>query len=485
MNVNPQIKRLGKDTLLYGISSTIQAVISFVLFPIFTRVFTKAEIGIQDIINSAIAIIVVIFTFGLDSAVSRLYFDANSEKEKASFVSTWFWLTVIVGSVLVLSYFIFGSNIDSAFLSVPNGYTYFALSLLIVFFTLLSNITLMVLRLNFQPLRYASISIASILVQSVLSIILIVVCRLGIMGYLFGTLAGMISRLLLSFIYAKKYIKLSFSTSVLGKMLKYGLPLVPASLSLWLLNFSNRYFLLEKTGIEQVGNFSVANKIASVATFIISAFQIGWGPFAFSLINDVEIAKTTYASVLSIFVVITMIIITAVSIFSREMILVFATREYLSASTIVPILCSSAIAWGMLYIVGMGYQISKKSYHTTIATIAGAFVTIIGNIILVPSLNIVGAAVASLAGNIVTLGYAFFWGQYYFSVQYDYKKIVTTIILSFSVIIIGIVCDNLINIDFIIRGFLKALVFFIYIYVLSKIKILRLSEIIKYFKRVT
>ena len=56
-------------------------------------------------------------------------------------------------------------------------------------------------------------------------------------------------------------------------MNRFGLPLVPSMLALWLLNFGDRFFLLKLTDASEVGVYSIGARIASAMVLLLTAFR--------------------------------------------------------------------------------------------------------------------------------------------------------------------------------------------------------------------
>ena len=76
------------------------------------------------------------------------------------------------------------------------------------------------------------------------------------------------------------------------------MPLVPAALALWVINFIDRQFIIWYKGPSEVGVYSVAIKVASIITFVMVAFRTAWPAFAYSIDDDRE-ARRTYSFVLT------------------------------------------------------------------------------------------------------------------------------------------------------------------------------------------
>ena len=81
-------------------------------------------------------------------------------------------------------------------------------------------------------------------------------------------------------------------------MNRFGVPLVPTALFLWVTNFSDRLFLVQLADTTEVGLYSVGVRIASAIVLLLTAFRLAWPAFAYSIDDDAA-ARRTYAYVLT------------------------------------------------------------------------------------------------------------------------------------------------------------------------------------------
>ena len=81
-------------------------------------------------------------------------------------------------------------------------------------------------------------------------------------------------------------------------MNRFGLPLVPSMLALWMLNFGDRFFILKLADASEVGVYSIGSRIASAMVLLLTAFRAAWPAFAFSIEDD-ERARRAYSYVLT------------------------------------------------------------------------------------------------------------------------------------------------------------------------------------------
>jgi len=431
MAVGTQLRKFGSDTLMYGLGNLLQGAISFLLFPIYARVLTSVEFGIQELILSFTAIATSLMLFGLDSSSARFYFDAQTSQEKKDVISTWLSIEILLSLPITILLVLFSRPFSQIVYQDALLAPYFSLGALTIPLSLMAMVFSLVLRLNYRPSRYNLMLLSGALTQAVVAILMVVVFHKGIQGVLWAMIISGLVQVLMGIAMTRGQLGLRISKPLLTPMLRYGLPLLPTSIALWVMNYSNRYFLNNYVGLAELGYYGIAVKIATLVSFAVSAFLKSWAIFGFDLYSrDKELARQTYRQTLTHYLLISGVLVTGLGVFSEDLIRVLATKAYLSVSSLIPVLAFSAVLWGVVDIVGIGYFLVRKSYYTTIATLLGAGVAILANWLLIPLLGIYGAGLSILFGNIVIVIFAFVAGQKHFRVAYEYRKLVGILIFS-------------------------------------------------------
>ena len=98
-----------------------------------------------------------------------------------------------------------------------------------------------------------------------------------------GNFLGTLIVYVVLLVYRRYQLGLQFDRELLRAMNRFGLPLVPAALALWAINFIDRFFIDAYKGQAEVGIYSLAVRIASVIVFLMTAFQLAWPAFAYSI----------------------------------------------------------------------------------------------------------------------------------------------------------------------------------------------------------
>ena len=96
--------KLGKDVLIYGFSDILTKCLSFVVFPIYTHLFTLNEFGTMALVGTIGGILNSVTNFGVINAVQRYYYEKESAKKFV--VSSGFWISCIWTGIVTLIFLI-------------------------------------------------------------------------------------------------------------------------------------------------------------------------------------------------------------------------------------------------------------------------------------------------------------------------------------------------------------------------------------------
>jgi len=424
-----RLRQLTSDSLIYGLGGVAARFVGLFLVPIFTRVFQPDEYGILDIITTATVIVSGILMLGTDAAVGFYFFDTDDRNQRRLTVSTWLYFQVGLVGVVCLGLLPLAGPLSAALFRTIEYITLIRLALLTLPLSFLAGICMTILRLRFATGHYSILSVGTVSSNALLSVYLVVFRHIGIAGVLWANLLtnAVFSVIGLSLTIASYTLR--FSMTHLLDLLKYGVPLVPAAIAGWTVSFASRYFLLYMMSLHEVGLFSIGNKVASIVLLLVSAFQTAWGPFALSLAKESD-AKKTYAKVLTYYVVFTAVVALLLSTFSREILLVLTQPAYVAAYQVVGLLALGMIANGAYYIVAIGVNLTKKTAYISGTTAVAAAVNIAANFVLIPWLGILGAAAATLLGNLASTCLLYRVAQRFYPVPYETAKVAKASLLT-------------------------------------------------------
>src|SRR5207247_7499158 len=88
-------------------------------------------------------------------------------------------------------------------------------------------------------------SFVNILITVAGTVLLVVVLDKGPLGVLVGNFTGTLCVYVALVAYRREQLGLQFDRGLLREMNRFGMPLVPSALALWVTNFSDRFFLVK------------------------------------------------------------------------------------------------------------------------------------------------------------------------------------------------------------------------------------------------
>ena len=413
-----KIVPLFKQSVIYGLGSLVGPLLGILMVPIYTRVFSPDDYGVINLVQITIAFLAVFLILGTDNASGRYYLDPESDQDRKLTASTamFFRVMALVAGCLVFIYF--SGEISGLVFKTSVYGKYLIIAAAALPFGQCAILCLNLLRFNFRSVSYAVLSVANLLVTVGLIVFLVVFRGWGIMGIFAAGLISSILFLFVNFFITKGYFSLTFSVKRLRELLQYGIPLVPYGITIYLIENCDRYFLSYFSTLEQVGLYSLGFQLANLLTLLFAGTGLAWSPFLYSTYKEDSI-KLVYSRVMNYLVSATLFIVVGLSLFSREVLMVFTTPQYYGAHIVVPFLALYLAFYHIGLRMGFGIHLAKKTLHFTWISIVTAAVNIGLNFLLVPPYGMIGAATATLACSVVWCGLLVSMSQKYYHVDYD------------------------------------------------------------------
>lgn len=398
-----RLKRLGKDSLVYGIGGLVARAIGVILLPIYTRILSPADYGDVEMLTVIGAFFGALLSTGMEAAQSFYFFEqkANGVAAQARVVSaiiqwrmSWGLVLVCVATSLapMLNRFFFASRLD---------WYYFALIFFAQWVVQLTAQTTDVFRLTHRPWSYLSITLTGTLVGASTAILFVAVLRWGVLGFVVGSAVGSSAAVLVGLWKIREY--LTFRTwhrDWWPRLLKFGTPLLPSAVAMYVLNTSDRWFISYFHGPAPLGLFAVGARFAAAITIAVVTFRQAWWPIAMESLHSedgpqlLRFMARAYLGLSAIGIV----ILTALS---PWLVKILTAKPFHGAWPVVGVLAWPAALYGLYTIVAAGAWKKEKTVWLPL-TMAAAALTIIGlSLLLVPKYGAIGAAVAHAIAFIV------------------------------------------------------------------------------------
>jgi O-antigen/teichoic acid export membrane protein len=207
-------------------------------------------------------------------------------------------------------------------------------------------------------------------------------------------------------------------------MLLYGLPLIPTALSLWALALIDRVILGRLRNVADVGEYAIANRLASLLVIGMTAFLLALSPFLYSIYaEDPDKERAARGRTLTYLAFILCFAGLALTLFSREVIDVLAPKFHDAYKAVGPLALGTAV-YGISAVLGQGISLARRTVHFATLTLIAAGVNIGLNFALIPPFGFVGAAIATAIGyGVLTVGY-YIVAQRVYPTPYEPVKVI-------------------------------------------------------------
>lgn len=391
-------QNLIKNMVLFGVSSFGTKLIYFFLVPLYTTYITTQDYGTVDLINTIISLLIPTITLGLIESVLR-FMIVQPEKKDAILDCVFL---VLVVDVVIISLISIIANRFQLIVLEPRFYLFLVGSF---FFSSLYQILCNYYR-GVDLVKYMMLAGSiSAFVTCLCNILFLVVLNWGINGYLLASLLGVgISTLFLLFhMLVKRYyipgIR-KINCGLFYEMLAYGKPLIINGVSWWINNSLDRIVIVKFLGSSANGIYAVSYKIPSILSVFQSIFNQAWIVSAIQEIDsddkDAFYSKMYKTYEAGMFFVCSALILVNVILAK----LLYANEFFDAWHYTIPLIVA-ALAGAMSIFVSSIFCAVGNTKVLGYTTMVGAIVNLCLNVILIPTVGLLGAAVATVISNIV------------------------------------------------------------------------------------
>lgn len=423
-----QQRQLAINTIILSIGKAAGSLASFLLLPLYTIYLTPSQYGFVDLILTYIVLFTPILTFQLEMATFRFLVDVRDDNEaKKKIVSNVLQIVILTILILVVIYLIIASLFNLPFLW---------LILLNVVTAMISNISAQTARGFGENKKFALASIAAGATLLVTGFMLIAVFHMGISGVLLTTSAASIASTISIFISLKlhRYISLSVKDSVLKRQLiGYSLPLIPNTVSWWIVTVSDRTIVTIILGLTANGIYAVSNRFAAMFLAFYSVFEMSWGESASVHINAKN-RDSFYSDVIN----------TAFKVFGSLGLLLISVLPivfpivigsvFKDAMNYIPILIVAVLFNVISGMYGSIYIAKKYTKKIMYSSIISAFINISLNLLLIKSIGIYAAALSTAVAYLALAVFRHFDIKKFLTITYE-NGMFLALIVSYAIVI--------------------------------------------------
>jgi O-antigen/teichoic acid export membrane protein len=389
------LRSLVKDSAVYAVGVIATQLVGFIMIPIYTRVLTPADYGVIETTTRIVDVINLLLALGLAEALLRHYYVAQTEEDRRRLIATTFsfnLMVIVVGCTLTLP---LAPQLARLAFGHERYSTYVAVWLAAMLLNNLADLPLTLWRAEGKPWRFTGISVCRLLTQVTANIILVVLLRWGVWGVAMSNFINAAAWSTLLGIAVRRKYGILLDISWLRSVLRYGLPLVPATFSQFILHYSDRFFLARYATESELGLYSLAYRFGMLVSISMRVVVTAWYPWVFSTAKSSQ--DTTSVRRAAALVLVVLAMIAGTLMLCTEIVLrLMSAPRFWQASQYVSLIAAGCWFFAAHIPWSVGARLANRTEVVAKAHLFTAGASLLGYAWFIPRYGAWGAAVMTL-----------------------------------------------------------------------------------------
>jgi O-antigen/teichoic acid export membrane protein len=437
MGPNKEISAKGliKNSRLLLLGNVIGKLSALILIPIYSWLISPSDFGVIFTIQTIGSLLMLVVPLSVDVAISRLFFDQESEKEVKVMYSSVL-LSLTLSTFLIYSVLYYFSDSLSSYLVLSKD-LYLKLCFAYCFFGQFFPVASSLLLAQGKVRGVALSVISSNFILVVANVIFVVYLKDKVLGYIISYVIFYISQFVLFFVISKKYFIKEYSLSKVKEVYSYSIQFLLTNVSSWIVALCDRLMLLKMKGASAVGLYSTGYSIASAPNVLVNSINQAFAPYSYSAFKSMKKEKMNELSevMTTLFVGYTLLFF-GVIFFVNDLVVLLGPK-YRDTSVVIQIVVFAYYFNALKLIVHnpMSFITGMVKYKSIIWVIT-ALINIGFNLYLIPLYSYNGAGIATLISFGVTLLPIYFLSQKAIHIEIN-LLIVAKVFVIVSILFLG------------------------------------------------
>ena len=437
------LERLAKQTAIYGISTILGRMLSYLLTPFYTRIFGVESYGIITDVYALIPFALVVLTMGMESSYFRFATKAEVEggdveqNKRRLFATTWgitSLASLLFFAVVVLFRHQLSGWMGEVYATNP---LYIVTVGAIVMMDVVACIPFARLREQGKALSFVALKLFNILLQVGLAVAFWAV---GLFDTEFGVgwafMANLVASVVtaVAVVVASGRISLRIDGALLLLIFAYSMPLLLSGIAGTANEFIDRQlikYLVPDGSLAQLGIYGAITKIAVVMTLFTQMYRLAAEPFFLSNFRKEEF-KEMNAAALKYFVMVSMFIFLVIALY-RDIFALIVGRDFREGIHILPIVLGANILSGVWLNLSFWYKREEKTKFALWITLTGLVCSVGFGALLIPQFGYYGAAWSRFVAEVVMVAVSIVLNRLYYPTPYKFGRMAEYVVLALAI----------------------------------------------------
>ena len=386
------------DTVYYAAGIVATRAVGFLLVPVNTHLLPTADYGRLEILLACADIGSLMFSLGLLTALSRLAGTLKSWDERKRMCAELLGMSLIFAVLLGAAVQLFCGGLAGV---LPGNIRPVELRLLMVSLSVhgLIGLCLSWLRLRGRARDFMLVSVGRVALQAIISTTALALW-FGVAGMLAGTAIAALAEAAVVLRMVIKDCGIRFTAARLRLLALYCGPMLLSALAAIVLGSFDRWILAGVVTDSELGVYGLAVKMGGLVAALVQPFQMWWLPRRFMVLHE-EDGRRRSVEVVNLGLMMTMIAGVTIALAGPEAIALMTPPDYHRAMTLVPWLAAVYVIQECGTLMNIGCFDSDDGFLALGINLTAAAVTLLAYVLLIPSLHVAGAIVATIGGQLL------------------------------------------------------------------------------------
>lgn len=485
----PHIKKLFSQSVYYGTGLVLNRSLGTILLPLYTLYFSTADLGMYSIIYSIWLFVNAIYILGLETSFLKFFIASDNNSVKAETYSSTIASVTMTSLLFSAIIFYFSDNISQLieFSNLAKGAYLIKILAVMLFVDALYRFPLLLLRAELKAKVYFVLTLVTLVVNLTLNFVFIISFNMNIEAIMYSYIASAGVTFILSLIVTRGYLKPVISFERIKKMISFGFKFIWIGLLIIIIDQSDRFFLKYFFDESVAGIYQAVYRLAAVMGLIITTFKFAWTPYFLNLEKNPE-NKKIISNIFTYYIFASTFMLLFFSFFTEHIVklkifnISFLDENYWQGLNILPYLFLAYFFSGIFSFLNVAPFFSNKTFLLLIVTLIGVLTNLVLNFLIIPSMGMTGAALATFITYFVMTILIYIISQKIYPIPYQLKKI-SIILINGFIFFIFYIFFKLENPIY--NLFLALIYIIVFTIIIQKLANLKLSNVKLVFKRST
>ena len=228
----------------------------------------------------------------------------------------------------------------------------------------------------------------------------------------------------------------------LKSYLTFSVPQIPGAILLWIVGSSDRYFITHFLGLSQTGIYTSSDTLGGIIALFYGPIQFVLYPMLARLWEEKRYINIKIYMEYSIKLYLTLAIpaVAGIALLSQPLLSIITTSQFLIGNTLVFLIAAGSLFLGVYNIDVIVILLSNKSGLLPLMIALAAIVNVGSNVILIPHIGMLGAAISNIVSFLVLALIIGIWARkrihYGLDFKYLVKIVIATLVMAICVYLI-------------------------------------------------